>query len=648
MKRFVFVILVFAMCVTGISTTVFAQRDVSREEVLASELKELGLFRGVSETDFDLDREPTRVEALVMLIRVLGKESEVTDGTWKHPFTDVPGWADNYVGYAYSKGITNGQSDTLFGTGNANAATYLTFVLRALGYSDENGKDFAWNDPFTLSKETGILADGVNINEFWRADVVLVSHAALSSYLKGSNQTLAQKLMSAAVFTQSEYNTVYNKGATVTKPVQSGELTAEEIFEKCSPAVFYIELYDKNDEAISSGSGFFIDDKGTAVTNYHVIEDAYSALIQLSDTEAVHEVLGVYDYNAEEDWAIIKIDCSVNQYLNIGDSSSAVGGAKVYAIGSPLGLQNTISEGIISNPARVDGGVTYIQTNAAISNGSSGGALLNKYGEVVGITSAGYTAGQNLNLALPMTYLNGYKTNQVTALSTLFPGTAGNSSNQSQNEAGGSRREMAFSLLKGFVLNNYQKVNEELGWYKYIEEQEKEDGSGYEYFGLYYDYKKDCLIVWVDDVYYSSHAFSYVFDICLDYVDSFASYHFDAYTENAGFVEYASGDALVDVKNFSQSYDYSFDEYEGNSQDKDEIISAIMHNDGLNFLNYLFYTYLNDLGYYSTADLGYVSYRRFEQTVHYSFAFDFAIIFACLEALIVEPFRCFRINQYKT
>jgi hypothetical protein len=82
-----------------------------------------------------------------------------------------------------------------------------------------------------------------------------------------------------------------------------------------------------------------------------------------------------------------------------------VGGATVYAIGSPLGLQNTISAGIISNPARVDGDMTYIQMSAAISPGSSGGALLNKYGQVIGITSATYTSGQNLNLSIPLTYL---------------------------------------------------------------------------------------------------------------------------------------------------------------------------------------------------------------------------------------------------
>jgi len=612
MKRFVSVLLVVVMCITSVPITVNSQRDISKEEILAQELKDLGLFRGVSETDFDLDRAPSRVEALVMLIRVLGKESEVTGDTWKHPFTDVPGWADNYVGYAYSKGLTNGQSATQFGTGDANAAMYLTFVLRALGYSDTNGKDFNWNDPYPLSRETGILTDGVNIEQFWRSDVVLVSHAALSAYINGLQQTLAQKLISAGVFTQSKFDSVYNKGTTVQKPTQNGELTSEEIYAKCSPAVFYIELYDKNDEAIASGSGFFIDDKGTAVTNYHVIEDAYSALIQLSDTEAIHEVLGVYDYNAEEDWAIIKIDCSGNKYLNVGDASAVVGGAKVYAIGSPLGLQNTVSEGIVSNPARVDGGVTYIQTNAAISNGSSGGALIDKNGEVIGITSAGYDEGQNLNLALPMTYLNGYKANQITALSTLFPGTSQNTQDQQQKEVGGSRKEMAFSLLKDFVMENYQEYVEELGWYEYTVRQVKEDGTGYDSWALCYDINRGDLKMCVNDYYFSSHSFYYIFDISLDNSQSFGSYSFGIVTENDGIVDYASGKADVDIAEFSQSYNYEFYEYEGNSQDKDELIAASMHDDGLNFINFLFYTYLNDLGYYSTEDLGYMSYQKFQ------------------------------------
>ena len=416
MKRLISFILFFTIIVSCVPLSVSAQRDLSYEEIQAQELKDLGLFRGVSDTDFALGRAPSRAEAIVMLIRMLGKESEATGSKWSHPFTDVPAWADNYVGYAYTTGLTKGISATEFGMGDASALMYLTFVLRALGYSDANNLDFAWDNPFPLAKSIGILYDKVNIETFWRADVVLISHAALRACLKGTTQTLAQKLIAANVFTQTTFDNTYNKTET---PGTAVELTAEEIYAKCSPAVFYIEIYDSNDKAVASGSGFFIDDKGTAVTNYHVIEDAYSALIQTSDTKEVFEVKGVYDYSKEQDWAVIKVDCTGNKYLNISDAA-VNGGAKAYAIGSPLGLQNTISDGIVSNPARETAGVNYIQITAAISSGSSGGALLNTSGEVIGITSAGYTDGQNLNLAIPVSYFKNFKKDTVFSLSDLF------------------------------------------------------------------------------------------------------------------------------------------------------------------------------------------------------------------------------------
>ena len=183
------------------------------------------------------------------------------------------------------------------------------------------------------------------------------------------------------------------------------ELTPEEIYASCAPAVFYVEIYDETGWCMKTGSGFFLTSGGLAITNYHVISGADSASITVSDTGRVYSVLGVYDYNVEEDWAVLQIDGSGFQTLEIGDPGYDVGGATVYAIGSPLGLQNTISQGIISNPSRRDGAVNYIQMSAAIYPGSSGGALLNKYGQVIGITSATYTDGQNLNLAIPMTYL---------------------------------------------------------------------------------------------------------------------------------------------------------------------------------------------------------------------------------------------------
>lgn len=202
-------------------------------------------------------------------------------------------------------------------------------------------------------------------------------------------------------------------------PIQNSygtELTSEQIYSKCSSAVFYIEIYNAAGYAVSSGSGFFIDGNGTAVTNYHVIDEAATAKIQLADSGAIYDITGIYDYDKTNDWAVIKVNCSGNSYLTVGSPETVTGGSKIYTIGSPQGLQNTISDGIISNTARVEDGVTYIQITAPISSGSSGGALINKYGEVIGITSAQYTNGQNLNFAIPMSALSGFSTSKLISL----------------------------------------------------------------------------------------------------------------------------------------------------------------------------------------------------------------------------------------
>lgn len=178
--------------------------DYNEAEIKATALKQLGLFKGVSETNFDLDRAPTRTEALIMLIRVLGKESEALNGNWSHPFTDVDSWADKYIGYGYEKGLTKGVSTTEFGKGNADSDMYLTFMLRALNYSDTDG-DFTWNTPDTLAKAVGILPDGVDTEKFMRSDVALVSWAALESDLKSGVQRLAKKLLLEGVFTEDDY-----------------------------------------------------------------------------------------------------------------------------------------------------------------------------------------------------------------------------------------------------------------------------------------------------------------------------------------------------------------------------------------------------------------------------------------------------------
>ncbi len=220
MKKRIFLLALCAILVFGCAATpalAASGRDVRLENGLTADLKELGLFKGVSDTNFDLERAPSRVEALVMLIRMLGKEQQALASGWSHPFTDVPKWADPYVGYAYENGLTKGVSATEFGTQAASAEMFLTFVLRALGYSDAGGVDFTWNDPYTLAAQIGILPDCVQTAAFWRADAVAVSYAALSVYCKDSEQTLADKLIAAGVFTETQYEDVYRADAFLTQ-----------------------------------------------------------------------------------------------------------------------------------------------------------------------------------------------------------------------------------------------------------------------------------------------------------------------------------------------------------------------------------------------------------------------------------------------
>lgn len=186
-------------------------------------------------------------------------------------------------------------------------------------------------------------------------------------------------------------------------------MTAAEVASLASPATFYIEVSDLNGTAFAGGSGFFIDPSGVGVTNYHVIEGAYHASITGVDGSTYTMGMVLY-YDKDRDLAVFDaIPDDPNgkttnvPYLNLAAPSSIHNGDVVYAIGSPLGLQNSITDGLVSNKDRTLPGdpLSYIQTSAPISSGNSGGPLLNQYGEVVGINAASLVDGQNLNLAVP-------------------------------------------------------------------------------------------------------------------------------------------------------------------------------------------------------------------------------------------------------
>jgi S1-C subfamily serine protease len=168
-------------------------------------------------------------------------------------------------------------------------------------------------------------------------------------------------------------------------------------------SVVLIVVHDKAGQPIRQGSGFFVDANGKLVTNFHVIRDAAGAVVKSSDG-AFYQVAGVLKTDKQNDLAVLRVLGKDFRPLPLGDSDAAHVGDKVLAIGSPLGLDETVSDGLISGIRDADGFKVF-QTTAAISSGSSGGALLNLRGQVIGVTTAQLTAGQNLNFAIPVNYV---------------------------------------------------------------------------------------------------------------------------------------------------------------------------------------------------------------------------------------------------
>lgn len=182
--------------------------------------------------------------------------------------------------------------------------------------------------------------------------------------------------------------------------------TTQTIAERLRAASVYLEMQDKQGRQ-SHGSGFFIDE-GLVATNYHVIEKAKTASARLVNQSENFEVQGTVAVDPVRDLAILKVDNLSVHPLVLGNSEAVRIGDPIYTVGNPRGIQGTFSEGSISNilpagtPKNPD---KMIQFTAAISRGSSGGAVVNENVEVIGIVSETRGDGQNLNFAVPVNAL---------------------------------------------------------------------------------------------------------------------------------------------------------------------------------------------------------------------------------------------------
>lgn len=278
----------------------------------------------------------------------------------------------------------------------------------------------------------------------------------------------------------------------------SQELNAEQVYSKINNAVVTIYTFDASGKGVAQGSGVVLNDKGWVVTNYHVFKGANKIIVK--QKSRIIEYTNIIGFDVEKDILILKIADNSFPAIQLGNSSLLRIGQKVYAIGSPMGLENSITEGIISGVRSYEQTFkNYIQISAAISHGSSGGAVVDARGRLIGITTWTMSDGQNLNFAIPINEVFGVYKKKTITVSEL---SAGEYFGRGYNEYKLTNYDAAIEYYKKAIsINpNYFETYHNLGliyrikgqsqiainYYKKAISIQPEDGETYNNLGIAY------------------------------------------------------------------------------------------------------------------------------------------------------------------
>lgn len=191
---------------------------------MADGLTEMGLLQGTGTaygSGYELERQAMRVEGMVMFIRLMGEEQAALSSTAKNPFVDSPSWADRYLAYAYEKGYTTGVGQDASGrlyfgpNQTISVGEYMTFVLRALGYSESGtNPDFSWQTAMEAGVRLGVIRQSERTmlegTSFLRAQVVYLSVCALSAPTKSGGILLNQTAVNSGL-NQTTMQTILNR-----------------------------------------------------------------------------------------------------------------------------------------------------------------------------------------------------------------------------------------------------------------------------------------------------------------------------------------------------------------------------------------------------------------------------------------------------
>jgi hypothetical protein len=196
---------------------------------------------------------------------------------------------------------------------------------------------------------------------------------------------------------------VFLAAVTMSVPHLTDAQTARQLAQETFPSVVLLVMHDANGQPVALGSGFFVAE-GVIVTNLHVVRGASSGQVKVIGQTKTYPITGVVGINANADIVLLEVTGARAPPLELAGNSDVAVGDVVYAVGNPEGLEGTFSQGIVSGirgtePDRL------LQITAPISPGSSGGPIINSRGEVVGVAVATFREGQNLNFAVPASFV---------------------------------------------------------------------------------------------------------------------------------------------------------------------------------------------------------------------------------------------------
>jgi S1-C subfamily serine protease len=188
------------------------------------------------------------------------------------------------------------------------------------------------------------------------------------------------------------------EASRLAEQVRSSIRTPAEIAARSTPSVVSVRTEQ------SLGTGFVVSQDGLIATNLHVIAGNSDIKVTLSDHREF-QVVEIWNGDRQRDLVIMRIQAKKLPVVPLGDSDAIHPGDSIVAIGHPLGLEDTVSNGLVSAVRKLDKGLTVLQISAPIAPGSSGGPIFNDHGEVIGVATAIMLGGQNINFGVPVSYL---------------------------------------------------------------------------------------------------------------------------------------------------------------------------------------------------------------------------------------------------